>query len=251
MKNCRRKLRGVVRGSLFSDSEFDNRLRQIGNPEKGMPNPFDSEMEKEYGEVTDEDIEFANKVLNWFAGEEKDFMEYISDDDNWEHEGEDEEGNWSEHEWVVPDNAPSGLSGKKPGDCGCGCGGKNAGGSCSPDIPKSIQQSLAELEEKVGRTLNSRNAQKISQAINLLTEVIGNERTVSMEQKDGQPFITASIDDLFDLRQSLDPVLDYYGIDAEVEEDGVRITSLGNEPMNALTAIKSLVGNFSDISPKA
>jgi HK97 family phage prohead protease len=247
MKNCRRKIRGVVRGSVISDSEFDNRLRQLGGNEKGMPDPFEDDYEKDdMGDVTDEDIDFANKVLNWFVGEEKDFMEYISNEDNWTHEGEDEEGNWSEHEWVTPDNAPSEISAKKPGSCGCGCGGKDDGESL--DMPKSVEASLVALQQKVGRTINSRNAQKISQAIDLLTEVIGGGAPASIERKGKSAFISADMKNLFDLRESIDPVLDYYGIDAEIDENGIALKGLEGD--DAFSAIKSVVSNFDEIQIK-
>lgn len=247
MKNCRRKLKRVVRGSLWSDSEFNDRLERLTPNKKGMPDPYDPNSDEDWGEVTDEDLEFANKVLNWFAGEEKDFMEYLSDEDNWTHEGEDEDGNWSEHEWVRPTNAPDGIS-AKPGGCGCGCGGKNAGGSCSPDIPKSVENSLIALQEKVGRTINSRNTQKISQAIDLLTEVIGDSAPVAIQRKGEDAFIAADMEDLFDLKESIDPVLEYYEIDAEVDENGIALKGLFDD--EAFAAIKSVVSNFDEIQIK-
>ena len=246
MKNCRRKLRGVVRGSLWSDSEFNNRLRRLrpDNDGKGMPDPFDWDDEKGYGEVTDDDVEYANKVLNWFVGEEKEFMEYLADEKNWMHDGEDEEGNWMEHEWVKPEGAPVGVAGK-PGGCGCGCEGK---GSCG--MPKSIEDSLVELQEKVGRVLNSRNASKITQAIQLLTEVLGEEPIgIGMQRKDGEGIlIEADPEELFDLKHALDPVLEYHGLEAECVDEGIIIFGLGEE---AEVAIKSVLGHFDDIEEKA
>ncbi len=245
MKNCRRKLRGVVGGSVWSDSEFNNRIDRL-TPDrgKGMPDPFEMDEEKEYGEVTDEDMEFANKVMNWFAGEEKDFMRWVSDDQNWMHEGETEDNEWYEHDWVKPEGAPEGVA-AKPGGCGCGCSGK---GSCGTDIPKSIEDSLAALQEKVGRTINSRNAQKISQAIDLLTDVIGGSAPAAIQQKGWDTYISADTEDLFDLRESIDPVLEYYGLEAEVDESGILIKELGAE--DALVALESIVSNFDEIQTK-
>jgi hypothetical protein len=245
MKNCRRKLRGVVRGSLWSDSEFNNRLDRL-KPDggKGMPDPFEMDEEKEYGEVTDDDVEFANKVLNWFAGEEKDFMRWVSDEQNWMHEGESEDNEWYEHDWVKPQGAPEGVA-AKPGGCGCGCSGK---GSDETDIPKSIEDSLTALQEKVGRTINSRNAQKISQAIDLLTDVIGGSAPAAIQQKGWDTYISADTEDLFDLRESIDPVLEYYGLEAEVDESGILIKELGAE--DAFVALESIVSNFDGIQTK-
>ena len=245
MKNCRRKLRGVVRGSLWSDREFNNRIdRLTPNRGKGMPDPFEMDEEKEYGEVTDDDVEFANKVLNWFAGEEKDFMRWVSDEQNWMHEGESEDNEWYEHDWVKPQGAPEGVA-AKPGGCGCGCSGKGSEGT---DIPKSIEDSIAALQEKVGRTINSRNAQKISQAIDLLTDVIGGSAPAAIQQKGWDTYISADTEDLFDLRESIDPVLEYYGLDAEVDESGILIKELGAE--DALVALESIVSNFDEIQTK-
>ena len=247
MKNCRRKLRGVVRGSLLSDSEFDNRLSRLDSkPDgKGMPDPFEPDYEKDdMGEVTEDDMEYAYKVMNWFAGEEKEFMEQLIDDKNWSHEGETESGEWYEHDWVKPENAPTDVS-AKPGGCGCGCSGKGSEGT---DIPKSIEDSLAALQEKVGRTINSRNAQKISQAIDLLTDVIGGSAPAAIQQKGWDTYISADTEDLFDLRESIDPVLEYYGLEAEVDESGILIKELGAE--DALVALESIVSNFDEIQTK-
>jgi HK97 family phage prohead protease len=247
MKNCRRKLRGVVRGSLLSDSEFDNRLSRLDSkPDgKGMPDPFEPDYEKDdMGEVTEDDMEYAYKVMNWFAGEEKEFMEQLIDDKNWSHEGETESGEWYEHDWVKPENAPTEVS-AKPGGCGCGCSAK---GSSEADIPKSIEDSLAALQEKVGRTINSRNAQKISQAIDLLTDVIGGSAPAAIQQKGWDTYISADTEDLFDLRESIDPVLEYYGLEAEVDDSGILIKELGAE--DAFVALESIVSNFDEIQTK-
>lgn len=245
MKNCRRKLRGVVRGSILSDSEFNNRLRRLrpDGDNKGMPDPFDDEYEKGYGEVTDDDIEYANKVMNWFVGEEKEFMSYLADEKNWMHEGEDEKGDWMEHEWVKPEGAPVGVAGK-PGDCGCGCSGK---GSCG--TMKTLEESLVELEEKVGRVLNSRNTSKITQAIQLLTEVLGEEPVgAGMQRKgDGEVLIEADLEDLFALKDALDPVLEYHGLEAECVDEGILISGISEE---AEVAVKSVLGNFDEIQEK-
>ena len=244
MKNCRRKLRGVVRGSLWSDSEFNDRLEALkpkAGKKKGMPDPFEDEKEDV---VTDEDIAYANKVLNEFIEQEKEFMEYLSDEKNWGHYGDDDEENEVEHEWVKPDNAPEGVVGKKPGGCGCGCSGAGGKGSCM-DMPKSVEDSLEALKEKVGRSLNSRNAEKISQAIDLLTEVIGDSRPVAMQQKDGTLSIAADVEDLFQLREFIDPVLDYYELDADIDETGIHVKGLTPSTADdALGAVKSLLGNF-------
>lgn len=100
MKNCRRKMRGVVRGSLLSDSEFDNRMRRIGGG-KSLD---------EYGQavVTNEDMKHAMVVLRDFMDMEPNFVEMLRDDNNWIHEGLGENNQWTPHVWEKPDT-----------DCGC------------------------------------------------------------------------------------------------------------------------------------
>ena len=251
MKNCRRKLRGVVNGSIVSDNAFNRRMNEL-KPDttpngKGMPDPFEWDSEKgDMGHVTDEDIDYANKVMNWFAGEEKDFMEFLSDEKNWQHEGEDEDGNWYEHEWVQPTNAPSAVAGK-PGGCGCGCSGKGGAGSCM-DLPKSISDSITDLEEKVGRVLNARNTGKITQAIQLLTDVIGGGPSVALEQKENDLLLKADSIDLLDLQAVIGPVVDFYGLDTEFDDQGMWVKGADADAYDALS---NAVHNFDFIETKS
>jgi hypothetical protein len=247
MKNCRRKLRGVVRGSLISDAEFNDRLEALKpntGKKKGMPDPFDDDEEDV---VTDADIAYANKVLNDFVEQEKEFMEYLSDEKNWGHYGDDDDENEIEHDWVMPDNAPEGVTAKKPDGCGCGCSGAGGKGSCM-DMPKSIEESLEALKAKVGRSLNSRNAEKITQAIQLLTEVIGNDSAQArIQRKENAVVIEAPRSQLFDLRETIDPIVDFYDLDAEIDEDGIRFDFVSRDAEAALQ--KALV-NFSEVETK-
>lgn len=243
MKNCRRKLRGVVRGSLWSDGEFNDRLERLkpnGGKKKGMPDPFEDDDDEDV--ITDEDIEYANKVLAEFMEQEKEFMEYLADEKNWGHYGDDEDDDEVEHDWVMPDNAPAGVTGKKPGGCGCGCSGAGGKGSCM-DMPKSVEESLDQLRAKIGRSLNSENAAKISQAIDLLTEVIGGGPTATIRRKGSEAVIESDVKNLFHLRESIDPVIDYYDLDAEVTEHGISVKGLNKDSSRA---IDSIVSNFAN-----
>jgi hypothetical protein len=215
-------------------------LRERSNDGKGMD--WDEDEYKEWGEVTDDDIAFANKVLGQFLREEEEFAKYLANDKNWEHVGDNEEDEEMEHDWVKPDNAPIGVAGK-PGGCGCGCSGK---GNCGS--PKSVEDSLKELEAKVGRVLNSRNVEKISQAISLLSDVIGADAPSMQQKEDGSVFVSAQTADLFDLRETLEPVVDYYHLDAEVVEDGVHLS--GDLVSAAEKALDSAVGAFFEIKIK-
>ena len=106
MKNCRSKLQGVTRGSLWSDDEFDKRmqrLRRRGSNEKGAQFSVFPYV------VTNDDFDFAMKVLSDFVEMEKEFVDYLRDDKNWVHEGMGDDGSWMPHEWIP----------MKGTDCGC------------------------------------------------------------------------------------------------------------------------------------
>ena len=87
MKNCKKKLKKVVNGSLFTDSEFNSHLRSISGGKKSL----NQEDESTYDDVvvTNEDIDHAMKVMLDFVAMEKAFTDHISDDSNWEIEGDD------------------------------------------------------------------------------------------------------------------------------------------------------------------
>lgn len=114
MKNCRKKLKGVVRGSIISDSDFNKRMRKLSGKKKDA---FIEEdvffykgidfAEQEDQVVTESDVQYAMKVLNDFILMEKEFVDFIEDDDQWEIVGESESGNLMKTAYVRTD------------DCGC------------------------------------------------------------------------------------------------------------------------------------
>jgi hypothetical protein len=191
--------------------------------------------------VTDDDVKYANHVLSQFLIEEKDFAEFLADEKNWDHEGDDNNGIAISHEWVKPD---SGSEDGKRG-CGCGCAGKGGPDTCSPF--KSVEDSLAELQVKVGRSLNRRNAERIAQAIRLLTEVIGDPETAVQRKDDGGVLVAAAVEDLFELREMLEPVIDHYELDAEIDEQGLHFDFLTDA---AEAAVKTAIENFGAIQTK-
>ena len=91
MKNCRKKIRKGINGTLFSDSQFDNRVRKLaGNSKKSLQ----SETEQyEDSVVTNADEKHSVLVMHDFSEMEPDFCKTMSNDLNWEIEGEDEMGN--------------------------------------------------------------------------------------------------------------------------------------------------------------
>lgn len=109
MKNCRKKIRGVVDGSLINDSEFAQRLTRLrGNDGKGLESNDDYETEI----VTEKDFQHAVSVMNDFIEMEKKFIIFMNDDNNWLHEGQDDDGNWQSHDWLKPEGHEK--------NCGCG-----------------------------------------------------------------------------------------------------------------------------------
>jgi len=91
MKNCRRKLRGVVNGSIWSDSDFDDRLRKITRraaKKKDLRSSGGIDSAPAYEPfvpvVTDDDWDHAWKVMDDFVKMEVKFVSFICDDNNWE-----------------------------------------------------------------------------------------------------------------------------------------------------------------------
>ena len=161
----------------------------------------------------------------------------------------DEEGEYGEEEQATDDY-------KKPEeekDCGCGCGGK---GGCGAGRRFDVLSRLREMmksdafgqEIKAGRVISASNLEKLQRAMDILQEVIAAGGQAEIELKDGPLGIAAETEELFGLKSFIDPVLDYYGADTEVVEDGIIIKSIsGNFSMfdealsNALVSYKSVM----------
>lgn len=88
MKNCRKKIRGVVRGSLWSDQEFNSRMRKLTsrNGRKAVEFTGIRSVDEPFSPViTQDDWNHAVKVLQDFIDMEPDFVKYVEDERNWEH----------------------------------------------------------------------------------------------------------------------------------------------------------------------
>lgn len=88
MKNCRKKLKGVVGGSIWSDSEFSKRVARQVRGQKKSADVFEDDYQDNV--VTNDDIKFAISVMRDFQEMEAPFCKVIGDDENWEIEGDDE-----------------------------------------------------------------------------------------------------------------------------------------------------------------
>jgi hypothetical protein len=91
MKNCRKKIKKGTNGSLFSDSDFDKRVRKLAGNSKKSLQPETEQYEDSV--VTNADEKHSVLVMRDFSEMEPDFCKTMSDDSNWEIEGEDEMGN--------------------------------------------------------------------------------------------------------------------------------------------------------------
>ena len=92
MKNCRSKLKN------WTNAEFNANLRRVAKravtkkSEDVFFHEFKGADQVEQQVVTESDIQHAISVLADFVEMEKKFADYLRDDDNWETEGEDENG---------------------------------------------------------------------------------------------------------------------------------------------------------------
>jgi|GEM_PF-627387 len=217
MKNCRRKIRGVVRGSIISDRQFNERMSRLANPKKA--DPFVEGYENDnLDEVTDTDIKFANMVLKEFMEMEPEFMQFIGDDSNWVHVGDDDDGNEVEYEYMKPPMSSGG--------CGCGCGG--------------MKSDDDEILFKAGRIISTRNMVRLRQIADLLNQVISE---ASKEEKSA-PIIKAPISDLFAIKNHIDPVLSHHKVDCKATEDGL-VFAKETLSVDAEKAINNALKSFS------
>ena len=115
MKNCRRKLKKIVNGSIWSDSDWNKRM--AGRFGKGksaeemlfsdfynIKQDFDDDMGFV---VTNDDVKHAILVLRDFVDMEPNFCGFLRDESNWEFEGQDESGQYVKSAFPIND------------DCGC------------------------------------------------------------------------------------------------------------------------------------
>lgn len=89
MKNCKKKMRGVVNGSIWNDNEFNARLAKLRS--RGGRKVLEASGIKSYDEpfepvITLDDMDHAIKVLSDFIEMEPDFIKVLNNDNNWQHE---------------------------------------------------------------------------------------------------------------------------------------------------------------------
>ena len=264
MRNCRKKLKGIKNGSIWSDSQWNERLARLAGRKDDGSFTIDDVIE-EFGDMgteeknammmeevaerlafkpmddyeTDDDDDANEKAygaLRDFMNAEPEFISYMTGDDNWVMEGEDEDG--------ITVESP--LKGSGGGGCGCGgsCGG--GGKEMIAALAAALADMVKELEDDVdvnaGRVLNGRNMKRLKEAYQLLQDVLMSGGVEDMESK--SHLIQAENTSVYNLKQALDPVFDYHGIEAIANEDGVLIrdiASISDEAAEALVIrLKSL-----------
>ena len=103
-----------------------------------------------------------------------------------------------------------------------------------------------DMEVKAGRVINSRNMAKLQNAFNLLKEVLNaggansDIEKKSMSEVEKETLLVSSSDyTLYEVKELLDPILDYYQIKSEVTEEGVQvqISDVAEEAFDALLNI--------------
>lgn len=218
--------------------QLANRLAEEDQP-KG-----EQEMQLEDVEFDNEDEgnEKAYEALKEFMNSEPDFINYMADKDNWVMEGDDDNGGVIEMPY---------YDSEKEHDCGCGGGGSMTPQSMIPMLMAAISELMGkdadeDMEVKAGRVINSRNMAKLQNAFNLLKEVLNaggansDIEKKSMSDVDKETLLISSSDyTLYEVKELLDPILDYYQIKSEVTEEGVQvqISDVADEAFDALLNI--------------
>ena len=266
MKNCRGKLKknnwsdsefserlgSILKPGKSLDSLNEQDIKSIfdflDSEEKGyeMMEQLASRLAEEdkpkgEEEMQLEDVEFENEdegnekayeALKEFMNSEPDFINYMADKDNWVMEGDDDKGGVMEMPY---------YDSEKEHDCGCGGGESMSPQSMIPMLMAAISELMGkdadeDIEVKAGRVINSRNMAKLQNAFNLLKEVLSAGGALSdIEAKSLQTdeketlMISSSERSLYEVKELLDPILDYYQIKSEVTEEGVQVEIDGVE----------------------
>lgn len=256
MKNCRKKLKGVKRGSIWSDAQWNERLRNLvsrgkkdgqfleedvfdifgdqGSEEMNMRLIEDIAEKMAIGTIADfetddpaEEEKQAYESLREFMNSEPEFISYMTGDDNWAMEGEDD--NDETLEMPMPNMSA--------GKGGCGCGGSCGGGgkemiaALAAALADMVKSAEDEMETKTAY-VNSDNVQRLKDAYSILHTVF---QSGGLDEK--PHLIKANNVSVYSLKSVLDPVLEYHGINAEATEDGVRlfgIDCVSDEAVDAL-----------------
>lgn len=170
---------------------------------------------------------------------------YLNDSDE---DDDDEEDNYAPKPRRTQGQAyDTGVTGmpqlQKPGGCGCGCSGKGPGmgGETAEDIESILKSLNEEISFKAGRAISSGNLEKLTQAMDLIRQVVAAGGRAEIEMKEKSASVSANIEDLFAVKNLLDPVFEYHGIDAEANEYGIEIKGyISNDAVKAISTALSV-----------
>lgn len=111
---------------------------------------------------------------------------------------------------------------------GCSCGGKSGKSDNSSDIFDNALQVLDFIgaEQKAGRSISRNNIQKLQQAIDLLQEIVAAGGRTEIEMKEKSVRVSANIEDLFNVKELLEPVFKYHNLNASADEHGLEVKGL-------------------------
>ena len=277
MKNCRGKLKknnwsdsefserlgSILKPGKSLDSLNEQDIKSIfdflDSEEKGyeMMEQLASRLAEEdkpkgEEEMQLEDVEFENEdegnekayeALKEFMNSEPDFINYMADKDNWVMEGDDDKGGVMEMPY---------YDSEKEHDCGCGGGESMSPQSMIPMLMAAISELMGkdadeDIEVKAGRVINSRNMAKLQNAFNLLKEVLSaggaisdiEAKSLSVDEKETL-LISSPEHSLYEVKELLDPILDYYQIKSEVTEEGVQV-EIGGVEDDAFDALLNIM----------
>ena len=244
MKNCRNKIKKGMNGSLWNDSEWNDRMDKLRAGGKGMEDGFMSadDNDEDYQKMGHEDWEAkALMELKTFVDQEPEMVSYIGKNENWEHVGDDEDGKEFAHPLMTDG---------KGDDCGCG---KKPTATVAPSPEMGVMMALSALEktvnqsieQKAGRVINNRNMEKLRQAMKLLEDVVTAATPTVEVKNDNSGVISAPLEELDAIKAHIQPIIEYHNIDASLVMDGIEFAFVSSEAKSALTtAMESFSYDF-------
>jgi hypothetical protein len=114
---------------------------------------------------------------------------------------------------------------------GCSCGqGKDASEDLSDFFDDAMKALDAfEAEAKAGRSISRNNIQKLQQAIEILKDIVAAGGRTEIEMKEKSAEISANIEDIFFIKDFLDPVFKYHNLETTATENGIEVKGLLTE----------------------
>jgi hypothetical protein len=96
------------------------------------------------------------------------------------------------------------------------------------------------IDFKVGRSLSGKNLNKISKAVDLLNEVL------AIQGSQQKSFASISVDPerVFEVKQLIDPISEFYGSDVEIDEENGTSISIEISSRDEVSAIKTALSSI-------